>query len=66
MVATTQKLVSPRGVQAPVPAPAELDLTVRHATRSAFPSVCAILVLMLVELAWFGLLLFLARKLIVG
>jgi hypothetical protein len=66
MVATTQQLVSPKGVQAPVPAPSELDLTVRHESRSAFPSICAILVLMLVELAWFGLLLFLARKLIVG
>lgn len=66
MVVTTQQLVSARGVQAPVPSHPGLDLTVRHVTRSAFPSICAILVLMLVELAWFGLLLFLARKLIVG
>jgi hypothetical protein len=64
MVVTTEKLIRFGGAHAPAASHPELELVARDGDRSAIPSICAILVLMLVELAWFGLLLFLARTLI--
>jgi hypothetical protein len=64
MVVTTEELIRYRSAHAPVVSHPELELVARDGDRSAIPSICAILVLMLVELAWFGLLLFLARTLI--
>jgi hypothetical protein len=58
----TEKLLPLRSAP-PAAAPhAELGLLARN--RSTIPSLCAVIVFLLVELAWVGLLLFLARTLI--
>lgn len=64
MVVSTEKLLPFRSAPPAATPHPELDLVARDRGRSTIPSLCAVVVLLLVELAWFGLLLFLARTLI--
>jgi hypothetical protein len=62
MVVMTEKLLPFRSAP-PAAAPhAELDLVARNGWTIL--SLCAVVIFLLVELAWFGLLLFVARALI--
>jgi hypothetical protein len=66
MVVTTENLLPFTSAPPAAASHPELDLLARDRNRSTIPSLCAVVVLLAVELAWFGLLLFLARKLILA